>query len=80
MEVSIPKRGKGEDPDLIRKGKVTFFNKSKGIGFIKDSETREKVFIHISDVLQEIKENSMISFKRVRGRKGPSAIQVELVK
>jgi cold shock CspA family protein len=80
IEISIPKRGKDEYPDLIRKGKVTFFNESKGIGFIKDSETQEKVFVHVRDVFEEIKENSTVTYKRVKGRKGPSAIQVKLVK
>jgi cold shock CspA family protein len=80
IEISIPKRGKDGDPDLVRKGKVTFFNESKGIGFIKDSETQEKVFVHVNNVLEEIKENSIVNFERIKGRKGPSAINVRLVK
>jgi cold shock CspA family protein len=80
IEVSIPKRGKDEDPDQTRKGKLIFFNESKGIGFIKDSETQEKVFVHVSDLLEEINENSLVSFKRVKGRKGPAAIEVKLDK
>ena len=79
IEVSIPKRGKDEDPDQNRNGKLIFFNESKGIGFIKDSETQEKVFVHVSDMLDDIAENRMVSFKRVKGRKGPAAIEVKLV-
>jgi cold shock CspA family protein len=80
IEISIPKRGKDGNPDLVRKGKVTFFNESKGIGFIKDSETQENVFVHVNNVLEEIKENSIVSFERVKGKKGPAAINVKLVK
>lgn len=59
---------------------MAFFNESKGLGFIKDSETQEKVFVPVRDVFEEIKENSTVSYKRVKGRKGSSAIQVKLVK
>ncbi len=79
IEISIPKREE-EDFDPIRKGVVTFFNDSKGYGFIKDSETQESVFVHVNNVLEEIKDNNMVSFEVEMGPKGPTAVQVKLVK
>ncbi len=80
IEVSIPKRGPDEHAGSIRQGKVTFFDDSKGYGFIKDSETQENVFVHMKDADQPIKEGDLVSFEKVKGRKGPSAIHVKILK
>ena len=37
-------------------GKVSFFDHSKGFGFIVDPETQEQFFVHISECIDEIKE------------------------
>ncbi|MBD2714127.1 cold shock domain-containing protein [Microvirga sp. STR05] len=65
-----------EDP--IRKGTVTFFNDSKGYGFIKDKLTQQSIFVHANNVLQQIKENDKVSFEVEMGPKGPSATGVKL--
>jgi cold shock CspA family protein len=66
--------------DPIRKGVVTFFNEAKGFGFIRDSETKEDVFVHVNNVLEAIKENNLVSFEVEMGPKGPTAVQVKLIK
>ena len=76
--IGVPKREK-EETDLIRKGRVEFFNDSKGYGFIKDLETQEKYFVHINGVIDEIKENDMVTFELERGMKGMNAIRVKKV-
>lgn len=80
IEVSIPKRDPGDEPDPIRKGTVSFFNDSKGYGFIKDSETKESVFVHVNNVLEEITEGNLVSFEVEMGPKGPTAVKVSIVK
>lgn len=80
IEISIPKREDDANYDPIRKGIVTFFNESKGFGFIKDSETGESVFVHINNVLEPIKENNKVSYEVEMGQRGPSAIQVKQIK
>ena len=75
IEVSIPKRGKEEQPP-IRKGRVEFFNESKGFGFIKELESQEKFFVHVNGLLEEIKENNIVSFDIERGARGMNAINV----
>ncbi len=79
IEIAVPKR-EDIEVDPIRKGRVTFFNDSKGYGFIKDLETQESVFVHINNVLEEIKENNMVTFEMVMGPKGPTATQVKISK
>jgi len=80
ISISVPKDDPSFKPDPIRKGTVTFFNESKGYGFIKDSETKESVFVHVNNLLEEIKEGNAVSFEVEMGQKGPTAVQVKQVK
>ncbi|RZT95955.1 putative cold-shock DNA-binding protein [Ancylomarina subtilis] len=67
-----------EDP--IRKGTVTFFNTSKGYGFIKDAETGESIFVHINGLVDQVNENDKVNFETERGPKGMNAVNVTLIK
>lgn len=80
IEVSVPKSDPNEEVDPVRKGTVTFFNDSKGYGFIRDSETKESVFVHINNVLEDIKEGNLVSFEVEMGQKGPTAVKVKQIK
>jgi len=79
IEISIP-RMENVEIDPIRKGVVTFFNDSKGFGFIKDSETQESVFVHVNNLIDEIKENNMVNYEVEMGMKGPTATNVKIYK
>jgi cold shock CspA family protein len=81
IEVSIPKRDDSdiEEVDPIRKGKVSFFDSSKGFGFIIDAENQEKYFCHVSGLIDEIMENDKVSFELERGMKGMNAVRVKIV-
>lgn len=78
IEISTPKQDSLPKLDPVRKGKVTFFNETKGFGFIKDAETQESVFVHINNCLDEIREGSVVSYEVEMGAKGPAAIKVKL--
>ncbi len=69
-----------EAPDIDRKGIVTFFNESKGYGFIKDDVSKESVFVHINSVKTPIKDNDKVTFRVEKGPKGLNAVGVEVVK
>ncbi len=77
--IGIPTK-ETEEYDPIRKGVVTFFNDSKGFGFIKDSESKQDVFVHVNNVLEEIKENNVVTFEVEMGPKGPTAVNVKVSK
>lgn len=62
--------------EVIRKGTVTFFNESKGFGFIKDIQSQESIFVHINSVGFAIKENDKVTFEIEPGQKGPTAVKV----
>jgi cold shock CspA family protein len=79
IQISIPKQGAIDPADLIRKGTVTFFNEAKGYGFIKDQETQESIFVHANGLLNQVKENSKVTFEVEMGPKGPGAVRVKLI-
>lgn len=78
IELGVPKREK-EEVDPIRMGKVEFFNNEKGYGFIKENETNEKFFVHISSLTEEIVENDKVSFELEQGLKGLNAVRVKKI-
>jgi cold shock CspA family protein len=78
IEISVPKQSK-EKFDAVRKGKVEFFNDSKGYGFIMDLDTQEKFFVHVNGLMEEISENDKVSFELERGLKGMNAVRVQKV-
>jgi cold shock CspA family protein len=80
IEISVPKGNSREDEDPIRKGTVSFFNESKGFGFIKDLETKQDVFVHINNVIGEIKEGNLVTYEVEMGQRGPSAVRVQISK
>jgi len=73
-----PRAGAEESPDYQRKGIVTFYNNSKGFGFIRDLESDQRLFFHASDVQEPVKEDNIVSFEKGKGPRGISAINVRL--
>jgi cold shock CspA family protein len=80
ISLEVTKNNPDNAPDYIRKGVVTFFNDSKGYGFIRDLESRMSVFVHANNLLEPVKENNIVSFEIGKGPKGPSAMKVKLFK
>jgi len=78
IEIGVPKQAAFDPADLIRTGIVTFFNESKGYGFIKDMETQQSVFVHINALKQPIKENNKVTFEVEMGPKGANAMNVQM--
>jgi CspA family cold shock protein len=63
----------------MKSGKVKFFNESKGFGFIKDTESNEEYFVHVSGLIDEIREDDEVTFELQQGKKGLNAVNVKLV-
>jgi|SRR5690554_1387164 len=79
IEIGVSRKEAPDPADLIRKGTVTFFNDSKGYGFIKDQETQESIFVHVNGLEDEIQEGDKVTFETEKGQKGPNAVRVKLV-
>ncbi|MGV3585559.1 MAG: cold-shock protein [Adhaeribacter sp.] len=61
------------------KGTVKFFNDLKGFGFIKETNSENEYFVHVSGLVDEIRQNDEVMFDVKQGQKGPNAINVKLV-
>ena len=57
-------------------GKVKFFNERKGFGFIIDDEGQQEVFVHVSGLVDKIRENDPVSFDVTEDNRGKKAINV----
>lgn len=79
IQISVPKQEAMAPPDPFRKGTVTFFNESKGFGFIQDSLSQESVFVHVKALEEAIGEGDKVSFETEQGLKGLSAVRVKKV-
>lgn len=80
IELGIPRKQEGDEVSPERQGKVAFFDQSKGYGFINETGTGEKFFVHISGVTEEIAADDHVRFELERGIKGMNAVKVKKVK
>jgi len=76
IEVGVPRREE-EVVSPFRNGRVDFFDDSKGFGFIKETGTQEKYFVHINGCLDKIKEGDTVAFELEQGKKGINAVRVK---
>ena len=61
----------------MEKGTVKFLNHSKGFGFIKRENGEQDIFVHVSECLEEIKENDTVVFNVKESQRGLNATQVK---
>ena len=64
----------------MQEGTVKFFNETKGFGFISPSTGNgQDVFVHVSGLQSEIRENDKVTFETQNGPRGLSAINVKVI-
>ena len=64
----------------MNKGTVKFFNESKGFGFIVDNEdTSKEYFVHVTGLIDEIREGDEVEYELKEGRKGLNAVEVKVL-
>src|SRR4029078_1474862 len=80
IQIGVPEYVPPTEEELTRSGKVTFFNNAKGFGFIKDLASQQSVFVHANNLESAIQENDKVTFQIENGHRGPSAVNVKLIK
>lgn len=78
IQIGVPKREDQDKKNPNRRGIVTFFNESKGFGFIKDLDNQQSIFVHANGLLDKIRENNRVTFLIENGSRGPMATNVKL--
>ena len=63
----------------ISKGTVKFFNDAKGFGFITEEGVEKDHFVHISGLVDEIREGDQVEFDLQEGNKGLNAVNVKVI-
>ncbi|SDX83345.1 cold-shock DNA-binding protein family [Lutibacter oricola] len=63
----------------MNKGTVKFFNETKGFGFIKEEGSDKEYFVHISGLVDEVREGDEVEFDLQEGRKGMNAVNVKVL-
>ena len=79
IQIGATKQAEIDPAEIVRNGTVSFFNESKGYGFIRDKQTNESVFVHISGLIDKINENDKVTFEVEMGQKGPNAVKVKII-
>jgi CspA family cold shock protein len=64
----------------MEKGTVKFFNQAKGFGFITPDNGGKEIFVHMSGVKDDIRENDKVTYEVENGKKGLNAVNVMLAK
>jgi cold shock protein len=63
----------------MQEGTVKFFNETKGFGFIKPDNGSEDIFVHVSGLIDEIRENDKVRYEVQNGKKGLNAVSVQVI-
>jgi cold shock CspA family protein len=77
IEIGVPTREEGVAENPIHLGIVTFFDTSKGYGFIKDRDNQESYFTHVNNHLEAISERDTVTYRVEKGTKGWNAVDVK---
>lgn len=76
--IGIPPKEESDEEE-VNEGIVSFFDESKGYGFIKVKGSDQSLFTHVSRHEDEIKEGNKVSFDIEPGDRGPVAVNVRVV-
>lgn len=77
IAISVPKQEYVEEEPL--RGRVDYFNASKGYGFIREDVNGEKFFFHISSAPASIAEMDRVTFEIERGTRGMNAVRISII-
>lgn len=65
--------------EATRTGFISFFNSSKGFGFIAEDNSRESVFFHVNQLSQPVQEKDRVSFSKEKTSRGFNAVSIKKI-
>ncbi|MDF2853643.1 MULTISPECIES: cold-shock protein [unclassified Sphingobacterium] len=60
----------------MQEGTVKFFNQNKGFGFITPANGGDDIFVHVTGLVSDVRENDSVTFDLENGKKGINATNV----
>ncbi len=69
----------GKENALEKKGKVKFFNRKRGYGFIESEHMERDVFVHVTNLEDQISKGDKVAFQVEASSKGLEARNVRLL-
>lgn len=63
----------------MNNGTVKFFNDTKGFGFISPDDGSKDIFVHVSGLNSDIREDDKVTYEVEEGKKGLNAVNVTVV-
>jgi len=80
IQIGIPRLEDRAKETKLQKGNVISFNEGKGYGFIKDRNTQQNIFFHVSGLIEPVKEQDKVSYEIEKALKGLNAINIKLLR
>jgi len=62
----------------MQEGTVKFFNETKGFGFITPKDGGQDIFVHMTGLIDNVRENSQVTYDVEQGRNGLNATNVRI--
>lgn len=75
IEIGVPRQSELPD-DSFNTGVVNYFNESKGFGFIVDKQSGERLFFHVNQLQELVRENDKVQYDIEKGAKGLNAVNI----
>ncbi|HOD10515.1 MAG TPA: cold-shock protein [Flavobacterium sp.] len=63
----------------MNEGTIKFFNEAKGFGFITPNGGGQDVFVHVTGLTGQVRENDKVTYSVENGQKGPTAVNVTVI-
>jgi CspA family cold shock protein len=63
----------------MNEGTIKFFNEAKGFGFITPDNGGADLFVHVTGLNGQVRENDKVSYDVTDGQKGPTATNVNVI-
>jgi cold shock CspA family protein len=76
IEIGVSQQSVETEND-VNSGVVDYFNTSKGFGFIRDNHSGERLFFHVNQLEEELRESDKVSYDIERGAKGFNAVNIK---
>lgn len=60
-------------------GTIKFFNEAKGFGFITPEDGSGDLFVHVTGLVGQVRENDKVTYNVEEGKRGLMAVNVQAI-